>query len=288
VDNFSLESGREVVAGDEVILRDVKMETFVKRSNSGQDEKEKTDKMIMVELEQQLRATGKLAFVPLQVTRKNIKSKVKDVEILTEEEMDARVEEVQGEGIKVHTVTGGNGVARTTRIGLGRGAGTSRRKPRIAAKFCGVADPSDRFEVLAKLVDSSSLESDQEVIAGDEVTPQRGLEVEAFVERSSGKDEVQLQQVERRKQVKGKTDKIDIRNLEQHQVYVHLQVSKEEVNTKMKDVEGEAEEELGTRVKVVQGEGIKQGTVTRKGTGEAGTARRKPRIAANFGGVAPQ
>jgi len=269
VENASLENGREVVAGEE--KQDIRYR-------------------IMVEKQQQ-RATSKLTFVPLQVTRNNVKSKVKDVAGLTEEEMVARVEEAQGERIKECTESGGSGVAWTPPRGHGRAAGTIGRKPRIAANFCEVADPSDRFKLLAKLVDSSSLKGGQEVIAGDEVTPTRGLEVEAFVERNRGKDEVQLQQVERRKQKKEKTDQIDIkfRNLkEQHQratdkpVYVPLQVSKKEVKTKMKDVEGEAEEE------VMQGERIKQTTVTGWNGIGITPERRKPRIAAKFGGVAPQ
>eukprot|EP00092_Neocalanus_flemingeri_P006262 GFUD01006736.1.p1 GENE.GFUD01006736.1~~GFUD01006736.1.p1 ORF type:complete len:1636 (+),score=540.21 GFUD01006736.1:158-5065(+) len=91
--------------------------------------------------QQQPPPTGKPAFVPLQVSRKAVKSKEK-VEGVPEEEMVPRLEEVQGEVVKAGAATEGKGVASkesTPQKGQGRGAGAARRKPRIAANFGGVA-----------------------------------------------------------------------------------------------------------------------------------------------------
>ena len=84
---------------------------------------------------QQQHANVQPAFVPLQVARKAAKSKEKEDEMVM-----PQLEEVQGEVMKGSKAGGGKGVASkesTPQKGLGRGA--SKRKPRIAANFGGVA-----------------------------------------------------------------------------------------------------------------------------------------------------
>jgi len=131
----------------------------------------------------------------------------------------------------------------------------------------------------------------------------------------SGQEEVvQAQQVEKRKQEKGNnqgragTDQMDIRfrNKEGQQqqqatvkpAFVPLQVSRKAAKSKEKEVDGVAEEEVLPMLEEVQREGIKggaapggKGAASKESTPQRGQgrgARRKPRIAANFGGVAPQ
>merc|ERR1719186_1954908 len=131
-----------------------------------------------------------------------------------------------------------------------------------------------------------------------------------------GQEEVvQAQQVEKRKQEKGNnqeragTDQMDIRfrNKEGQQqqqqatvkpAFVPLQVSRKAAKSKEKEVDGVAEEEVLPMLEEVQREGIKggaalggKGAASKESTPQRGQgrgARRKPRIAANFGGVAPQ
>jgi len=99
-----------------------------------------TDQMdIRYRVKEQVKTTAKPAFVPLQVSRKAVKSKEKEVEGLTEDDMVPKLEEVEGMVVKGDPTTGAKGVTTkdsTPQRGQGRGA---RRKPRIAANFGGVA-----------------------------------------------------------------------------------------------------------------------------------------------------
>ena len=79
---------------------------------------------------------GKPAFVPLQVSRKAVKSKEKEME---EEPVMPKLEEVQGEVVKGKKA-GGKGLASKESTSLrGQGRGAAKRKPRIAANFGGGA-----------------------------------------------------------------------------------------------------------------------------------------------------
>ena len=88
------------------------------------------------EKQKQQQANIKPAFVPLQVSRKAVKSKEKEAE---EELVMPKLEEVQREAVKEGKAGGGKGVAgkeSTPQRAQGRGA--AKRKPRIAANFGGV------------------------------------------------------------------------------------------------------------------------------------------------------